>query len=52
LDAIQLAVALELQKSRAIDLFVAADQKLCRVATLEGLVVLNPEAPGPLLVTP
>jgi predicted nucleic acid-binding protein len=52
LDAVQLTVALELQRSRAIDLFVAADQKLCRVAKLEGLAVINPEAPGPLLVTP
>jgi predicted nucleic acid-binding protein len=52
LDAVQLAVALELRRSRAIDLFVAADQKLCRVATLEGLAVINPEAPGPLVVTP
>jgi predicted nucleic acid-binding protein len=52
LDALQLALAVELQQSGTIDLFLAADQKLCRVASLEGLAVINPEAPGPLLVTP
>jgi predicted nucleic acid-binding protein len=52
LDALQLAVALELRQSRLIELFVAADQRLCQVARLEGLVVINPEAAGPLLVTP
>jgi uncharacterized protein len=42
LDAIQLAVALHFHRSFAIDHFVCADQKLCDVATSEGLNVINP----------
>jgi uncharacterized protein len=43
LDALQLAVALELRSQNLIDHFVAADQILCEVAGLEGFSVINPE---------
>ncbi len=42
LDAIQLAVALHFHRSFPIDHFVCADQRLCDVATSEGLNVINP----------
>ena len=42
LDAIQLAVALHIHRSVPIDHFVCADQRLCDVATLEGLTVIKP----------
>jgi predicted nucleic acid-binding protein len=42
LDAIQLAVALHFHRSFPIDHFVCADQRLCDVATSEGLKVINP----------
>jgi uncharacterized protein len=42
LDAIQLAVALHFHRSFPIDHFVCADQRLCDVATIEGLNVINP----------
>jgi hypothetical protein len=44
-DALQLSVALRLNRAGLLSVFVAADQKLCRVATIEGLTVLNPEEP-------
>jgi uncharacterized protein len=43
LDAIQLAVALQVHRATPIDGFVCADQRLCDVAALEGLAVINPE---------
>ena len=43
LDALQLAVALRVHQATPIDHFVCADQRLCDVATLEGLSVINPE---------
>jgi uncharacterized protein len=43
LDALQLAVALHLHQTAPIDQFVSADQRLCDIAALEGLAVLNPE---------
>jgi predicted nucleic acid-binding protein len=43
LDAIQLAVALRIHRSAPLDHFVSADQRLCDIATLEGLSVINPE---------
>ncbi len=52
LDAIQMAVALELAQMQRVGIFVAADKRLCRVAALAGLATLNPEAPGHLLVVP
>jgi len=43
LDALQLAVALELRNQQLVDHFVAADGILCEVARLEGFSVINPE---------
>jgi len=43
LDALQLAVALELRNQNLVDHFVAADAILCEVAGLEGFSVINPE---------
>ena len=49
LDALQLSVALGLKRAGLATGFVAADQKLCRVAALEGFAVSNPEQ-GPSIV--
>jgi predicted nucleic acid-binding protein len=46
LDALQLAVGLALRDENLLDYFVSADQSLGRVATLESLQILNPEAMG------
>jgi predicted DNA-binding antitoxin AbrB/MazE fold protein/predicted nucleic acid-binding protein len=43
-DALQLSVALGLKRP-GLSVFVAADQKLCRVAAMEGFITLNPEQP-------
>jgi hypothetical protein len=43
LDAVQLAVALLMHRVTPLDHFVCADQRLCDVAALEGLAVVNPE---------
>ena len=45
LDALQIAVALDLHRKSAIQRIVAADKDLLAVAALEGLGVLNPEHP-------
>lgn len=45
LDALQLAMAIDLQRSHLIQSMVVADRILGRVAPLEGLKVLNPEVP-------
>jgi predicted nucleic acid-binding protein len=45
LDALQLSVALHLHQAINIDQFVCADQRLCDIAALEGLPVLNPGQP-------
>ena len=50
LDALQLAIALDLKQTGQITLLVAADQRLCRVAELAGCPAVNPEKPGPVLV--
>ncbi len=50
LDALQLAVALDLQQSGHVGVLVAADQRLCRVSILAGCPAVNPDTPGPLLV--
>jgi predicted nucleic acid-binding protein len=44
-DALQLSVALGLKRAGLVSVFVAADQKLCRVAIIEGFTVVNPEQP-------
>ena len=45
LDALQLSVALHLHQVVPIEQFVCADQRLCDIALLEGLAVVNPERP-------
>jgi predicted nucleic acid-binding protein len=45
LDALQLAMALELKSLGTIDEFVVADEQLVQVAGLEGLSVINPNTP-------
>jgi len=45
LDALQLAVAVDLNGLGLLDHFVCSDAKLCSVATSTGLAVLNPEVP-------
>ncbi len=45
LDALQLAVALEVQDRVGVEALVAADKILCEVATLQGFAVINPERP-------
>ncbi len=45
LDALQLAVALDLQGQGLIGRFVCADHSLCAIATAEGLPIINPEIP-------
>ena len=49
LDALQLAVALDLRQLGQVDVFVAAGQRLCRVASMAGCPAVNPEKPGPVL---
>jgi hypothetical protein len=44
LDALQLAVALDLTSQNLLDHFVVADQSLGTVAAAEGLKVINPES--------
>jgi hypothetical protein len=46
LDAIQLAVALDLLQIDAISVMVAADQRLCQVAEIAGCPTINPGNPG------
>jgi len=45
LDAVQLAVAIDLHRRGAAATLVASDHNLCNVAALQGLSVLNPSAP-------
>jgi predicted nucleic acid-binding protein len=45
LDAIQLAVAIDLHQRRAIDRLVSADRDLLALAAAAGLVVFDPENP-------
>lgn len=42
LDALQLAVALELHRRGAASAMVASDKNLCEVAAAEGMQVVNP----------
>lgn len=43
LDALQLAVALDLSRQNLLDHFVVADHALAEIASLDGLPVINPE---------
>ena len=45
LDALQLAVALEVHRRESLDAVVAADHVVCQVATAEGLPVIEPGGP-------
>jgi predicted nucleic acid-binding protein len=42
MDALHLAVALDLRDMRIVDQFVCADSSLLRFATIEGLSTINP----------
>ena len=50
LDALQLAIALDLKQLGQVSLMVTADQRLSRVAPLAGCPAVNPEKPGPVLI--
>lgn len=50
LDALHLLVALELKRAGLLMVFVAADQRLCRVAMLEGFAVTDPEQPPSIAI--
>ena len=45
LDALQLAVALDLSHRGLTEYFVCADTRLCETAAEEGLVIINPVQP-------
>jgi len=45
LDALQLAVALDLSRRGMTEYFVCADTRLCETAQEEGLVIINPAPP-------
>jgi hypothetical protein len=47
---LQLAFALDLRQLGYIEVLVAADQRLCRVAPMTGCSAVNPEKPVPVLV--
>jgi predicted nucleic acid-binding protein len=49
LDALQLAMAIDLRDVGQIEVIVAADQRLCRIASMAGCDAVNPEKPGPAL---
>ena len=50
LDALQLALALDLKLAGQIAVLVAADQRLCQVAALAGCPAENPEQPRALSI--
>lgn len=45
LDAVQLAVALDIHRRDSLDAVVAADDALCQIGVAEGLPITNPEGP-------
>jgi predicted nucleic acid-binding protein len=47
LDAIQLAVAIDVRRRHGIDYFVCADTNLCKIAADEGFTVINPTTYAP-----
>jgi predicted nucleic acid-binding protein len=47
LDALQLAVALDVRQRTGLDHFICADRNLCAVARVAGLPVINPEELSP-----
>jgi hypothetical protein len=46
LDALQLAIAMELADGGLVEQFVCSDKSLCRIASMAGLNVLDPEDPA------
>ena len=46
LDALQLAVALDVHRRESLDAVVAADNVVCQVGAAEGLPITNPESPS------
>ena len=50
LDALQLAVALDLNGAGAISAVISADLRLCRVAEIAGCPAIDPANPGQLVV--
>lgn len=44
LDAVHLAVALDVRAREGLDFFVSADKNLCEIAEAEQLRILNPES--------
>jgi uncharacterized protein len=50
LDALQLSIALRLKRAGLVTVFVAADQRQCKVAALEGFAAINPEQPASLVI--
>jgi predicted nucleic acid-binding protein len=50
LDALQLSDALGLKRAGLVTVFVTADQRLWKVAALEGFAVMNPEQPALLVI--
>jgi hypothetical protein len=52
LDALQLAIGLDLKQRGQVSLMVTADQRLSRVAPLADCTAVNPEKPGPVLISP
>jgi predicted nucleic acid-binding protein len=49
LDALQLAIAIDLRDIGRIEVFVAADQRLCRIASMAGCAAVNRQKPGTTL---
>ena len=47
LDAIQLAVAIDVHRNHGIAYFVCADANLCKIAADEGFTVINPTTYAP-----
>ena len=47
LDSLQLSPALNLTSSRIIDTFITSDKAIAQVASMERLIVLNPETAQP-----
>jgi hypothetical protein len=45
LDALQLAVAIDLHRRTTLEWFLCSDIRLCRIAQEEGLPVFNPIQP-------
>ena len=46
LDALQLAIALDLKKTGIVSVMVVADQRLCQVAEMCGFATISPGASG------